>query len=248
MQMTLLGNLPAGLRDELLKEFNKVVTNYREGRWEAAELDIGKFCEVVYSILDGHVKSTFPVKAFKPASMEAACNLLASASGFPRSVRLQIPRMLISMYDVRNSRGVGHVGGEVDPNHMDATVVLHFAKWIMAELVRIFHAVDVATATAAVEALTERDVPLIWQVGTVKRVLRSNMPTSDKILLLLSSQISSISEKDLMAWTEYSHVTKFRKILADGHKMKLWEYDNVGKQITISPLGTAHVEDNIIPR
>ena len=34
---------------------------------------------------------------------------------------------------------------------------MNAAKWLVAELVRIFHQVDVATATEFVEALIERD-------------------------------------------------------------------------------------------
>jgi hypothetical protein len=33
-----------------------------------------------------------------------------------RSARVLIPRMMIGLYDIRNDRGVGHAGAEVDPN------------------------------------------------------------------------------------------------------------------------------------
>lgn len=47
--------------------------------------------------------------------MVDACERLeqAPASKFPRSVRIQIPRVLIAFYEIRNNRGVGHVGGDV---------------------------------------------------------------------------------------------------------------------------------------
>jgi hypothetical protein len=86
--------------------------------------------------------------------MVDACRQLEQASStFPRSIKVQIPRVLLALYEVRNNRGVGHVGGEVNPNHMDASMVLHSSKWLVAELVRIFHNVDTAIATAVVEAL-----------------------------------------------------------------------------------------------
>jgi hypothetical protein len=48
-----LALLPQSLRDELFDEFDKITRNYREGRWEASELDGGRFSEVAYSILLG---------------------------------------------------------------------------------------------------------------------------------------------------------------------------------------------------
>ena len=43
--------------------------------------------------------------------------------------------MIVALYEIRNDRGVGHTGGDVDPNHMDASMVLAGAKWLVAELV-----------------------------------------------------------------------------------------------------------------
>src|SRR6266516_699533 len=143
-----LAGIPPALRDELLAAFNEIARNYRERKWEPSELNGGKLCEVVYTILRGHVDEVFPARASKPANMVDACRALekADAAKFPRSVRIQIPRMLLGLYEVRNNRGVGHVGGDVDPNCMDASIVLATAKWLLAELVRVFHGVDTSEA------------------------------------------------------------------------------------------------------
>jgi hypothetical protein len=45
------------------------------------------------------------------------------------------------------------------------------AKWIISELARVFHNVDTVAATAVVDALVEREVPIIWEVNGVRRVL-----------------------------------------------------------------------------
>lgn len=244
-----LGHLPAGLRGELLHAFNDIVANFRNGKWEPSELDGGKLSEVVYTILKGYTDGSYPARASKPRDMVTACRQLEqAASSFPRSVRIQIPRVLIALYEVRNNRGVGHVGGEVDPNHMDAAMVLHNARWIMAELIRVFHNVDVATATAAVETLTEREVPLMWSINGQKRILGSNFKTKEKVLLLLYSEPSaSVSEANLVAWTEHSNAAVFRRdILVKGHKARLWEYDKKAKTISLSPLGMTEVETKLL--
>lgn len=118
---TCLSGLSSALRGELLAAYEEIVRNYRERRWEPSELNGGKLCEVVYSILRGHVDGRMPARASKPRNMVDACKALESADqSFPRSVRIQIPRMVMALYEIRNNRGVGHVGGDVDPNAMDA--------------------------------------------------------------------------------------------------------------------------------
>ena len=81
-----LGAIPPGLRDPLVEEFNKILRNFRERRWEPTELNGGKLCEIVYSILAGHVDGSFPASPSKPRNMYDACKRLEQAVGFPRSV------------------------------------------------------------------------------------------------------------------------------------------------------------------
>ena len=243
-----LGQLPQALRQELIDSFNEIVTNYRQNKWEPSELNGGKLCEVVYTIAKGYIDGSYPARSTKPANMVDACRQLEQASStFPRSVKVQIPRVLLALYEVRNNRGVGHVGGEVNPNHMDASMVLHSSKWLVAELVRIFHNVDTATATAVVEALTEREVPVIWQVNGKKRVLKKSLSMKEKTLLLLYSEPTSVNETKLVEWTEHSNSAVYRRdVLVKGHKEKIWEYDRDTKNVTLSPIGMQCVETKLL--
>lgn len=246
---TVLGVLPPGLRDELITAFNQIVKNFREKRWEPAELNGGKLCEVVYTILKGYADGKYPAKATKPKNMVLACqNLENEAVGAPRSIRIQIPRMLIALYEIRNNRNVGHVGGDVDPNHMDAVCVLQMAKWVMAELVRVLHDVSTDEATAVVDGLADRETPLIWEVNGKKRVLDTKLSMRAKTLILLHASNGPVAEADLVSWVEYSNPTVFRRdVLRHAHRERLIEYDASARTAQISPLGISHVEENLLP-
>lgn len=243
-----LSGIPSGLRTPLLQAYNSIVQNFREGRWEPTELNGGKLCEIVYTILKGHTEGKFPPKPQKPKSMYDACRALEQVDSaiFSRSVRIHIPRMLVALYEVRNNRNVGHVGGDVDPNHMDSVYVLYTSKWIMSELVRHFHKVDIVTATNTVDALVERTLPLIWEVGEVKRVLKPNLLMKDKVLALLYSCAGAVSESDLFRWAEHSNITNFRRdVLMKAHNDKLIEYDKGNRTAHLSPLGIQYVEQKV---
>ncbi|MGB2964007.1 MAG: hypothetical protein WBB69_08475 [Anaerolineales bacterium] len=241
----LFPTLPKDLREELVNTFNSISRNYREGRWEPSELNGGKFCEVVYSIIKGYLDGSFPPKATKPRNMLQSCQSLEqypSTSG-PRSVRIQIPRMIVALYEIRNNRGVGHVGGDVNPNNMDSTCVLYMCKWMYAELIRLFHNVTLEEATAIVNAVTERVLPIIWKINGVFRVLDTSLTMKEKTLLLLFSQSESIQEPLLFKWVEHSNSSVYRRdVLKPLHKSKLIEYDQDKNTVTISPLGTEKAE------
>ena len=48
-----------------------------------------------------------------------------------------------------------------------------------------FHAISPEDASAVVNALTEREVPLLWRIGDRTRVLGANLSAKDKTLALL---------------------------------------------------------------
>jgi hypothetical protein len=134
-----------------------------------------------------------------------ACKLLENNRHVPRSFQILIPRLLPALFEVRNNRGVGHAGGDVDPNHMDAVFVLTSCNWIMAELVRVFHRVLIPEAQDIVDKLVERRMPLLWIRDDMRRVLDPKMGLREQVLLLLCTSPGKISTADLQNWTGYKN-------------------------------------------
>ncbi|HLL27687.1 MAG TPA: hypothetical protein VKT73_08555 [Xanthobacteraceae bacterium] len=248
----LFGTVPPPLREELLKTYKEIMSNYLQRRWEPSELNGGKFCEAVFSIIHGAVTGNFPAAVSKPPDMLGACRMLEKEPADPkrvgdRSLRVLIPRALPVLYEIRNNRGVGHVGGDVDANHMDAEFVQGTASWILAELVRIFHGASIDEAQTAVDALVERKTPAIWVVGQTKRVLDARMNAKDQVLMLLHHSEGWVSANDLFRWTEYSNESVFRaKVLSALHKDRLIEFDDEREAACISPRGGMDVERRLL--
>lgn len=245
----LLSVLPLSLRDELFAEFNKLLKNFRESRWEPTELDGGKLCEIVYTILIGYTSNTYSSKATKPSNFYDACKALENlgSNQFSRTIRIQIPRILIALYEIRNNRGVGHVGGDVSPNLMDSTFVVYSAKWLLAELIRIFHQVSIEDAAACINQIIQREIEVIWNVGAQKRVLLSGLDYKTKTLLLLYSCLEGrASEQELFNWIEHSNKSQFKnRILKALHKERLVEYNFTTGIVHISPNGINAVEERL---
>ena len=235
--------LPAALATNLLNAYAEIVTNFAEGRWEPSELNGGKLCEAVYSVIDGYMRGTYPPRAHKPNNMLDACRKLETL--YPkasRSPRIQIPRMIVALYEIRNNRGVGHTGGDVDPNQMDATAVLYMGKWLMSELVRLLHGLPTDEAAEIVEALVEREIALVWKWGDKRRVLKTGLTLKQQILLLLSS-VNEATETDVVAWLEHKRVGDLRKnVLRPLHAARLIDYDQTTMKLRLLPPGIAEAE------
>ena len=233
--------LPPTLVADLLDAFQQVVKNYAEHRWEPAELNGGKLCEAAYTILTGYFAGTYELRAHKPNDMVSACRNLEREEG-PRSARIQIPRMIVALYEIRNNRGVGHAGGDVDPNHMDATAVVYMTKWVVAELVRLLHGLTTDEATDLVDALVEREVALVWRSGDMRRVLATGLSLRKGTLLLLSG-VAEARESDLVSWLEQKRPADYRnKVLKPMHRVRLIEYDQAAGTVALLPPGVTAAE------
>ncbi|MFH1560870.1 MAG: hypothetical protein ABID84_05635 [Chloroflexota bacterium] len=238
-----LGTLPDDLRSLLLAEYQSIVQNYLEHRWSPSELSGGKFCEVVYTILEGHAQQNYPARPSKPHDFVSACRKLEANSHVPRSFQILIPRLLPALYEVRNNRGVGHVGGDVDPNHMDAVLVLSMANWIMAELIRVLHDVSIEEAQGLVNGLAERRMPLVWHGEGVKRVLDPKLSLKDQLLLLIASAPSVVSTSELLKWSGYGNKAYFLRLLLRFHAERLVEVSTDASKVQILPPGSRYVEE-----
>jgi hypothetical protein len=240
----LLATIPPSLRDPLIEEYRELCKAFNEGRWKLAALDGGRFCEIAYTIVHGLLSGAFASSPQKPKNFVQACRnleVMSPAQVGDRSLRILIPRLLPCLYEVRNNRNVGHVGGDVVSNKMDATFIRESTAWLVAEFVRITHGVTTIEAQAAVDALVERTHPLVWEIGTIKRVLAPSMKISDKVLVLIYSTPGWITRKNLRDWTRDKNLGRVLQPLFD---KQLIEMD--GDLVTITPLGAIHVESKLL--
>jgi prophage antirepressor-like protein len=134
----------------------------------------------------------------------------------------------------------------LDPSWAEAVQAM--ASWVMAEVVRIFHAVSTKEAQETVDALVERKTPFVWELdGGVKRVLDPSMNAKNQVLTLLYQSTGWLSATDLCGWVEYSNASVFRsKVLTPLHKKRLIGFDTGRGRARIPPRGAKEVEENLL--
>lgn len=246
---TVLSALPNGLREPLIGAYAEIRRNFAERRWEPSELNGGKVSEAVFRVLEWYAS---PTNDYTPVGTSlrnfgASVRKFENQGQLPESIRFHIPNALVFLYTIRNKRGVGHLSGDVNPNRMDAEAVLSTSTWVVAELIRILHAVPVADAQALVEELVEKRTQLVWEIGTIKRVLIPGLSHEDRVLALLYSEYpNAVEVRVLYEWAEHSHTTRFRnQVLRGLHKAKFVEYEEKQNLVHLSPIGIRRVEESL---
>ncbi len=242
----IFSDMPGDLIENLEKHFLEIIKNYKENRWEPSELNGAKFSEVIFRILEWHTNNNYTPFGNKINPFNDKLKQFKNKTNFSNSIRFHIPKMLAVIYSLRNDRGIGHVGGDVNPNHMDSAAIVYMSKWILAEMIRIFHTLSISEAHELVEKIVEKEIPIVWAVFNKKRVLNTNLNFDNKTLVLLFSEYpKKVKEKDLFSWVEHSNLSTYKKIIKNLHKERFIEYDKTSSSIIISPLGIKRVEQEI---
>lgn len=238
--------LPTELVEALLTSYEEIKQNFYLERHEPSELNGGKFCEACVRIIQHQTNSGTYTPLGTPIR-----NMIGQLRGFEQipaisaneSYRIHIPRVLVAVYNIRNRRGVGHLGGDVNPNRADSTLLATCADWVMAELFRIHYQCSLDEAQSIVDSLIQRRLTLVHEIEDVKRVLLPTLSHKNQTLTLLASDHpNSVSVDDLLSWIEPSNKSRYRNgVLRSLHTERLIEYNESGWCV-ILPTGLNYVE------
>lgn len=232
--------IPPTLVGELFEHFNGQLEAWYVRDWEKVGLKAGKIAEVVLSIIQGRGQQLYPERSQKPPNFRKACDSCESAyPALSRPLRIQLPRALAAIYELRNNRAIGHTGGPVDPNAQDGEYLFRASKWCVSELSRAICDEEKSTGVASFyQAVNISELPVIWEVDDTIRILRPDLTAGDKALLVMAHFAGPISVSELQDAVEYKNSTDFkRKVLQKLHERKLCEYNRNTNSAVISPLG-----------
>lgn len=209
----------------LAKHYHAMMIEFQQGAWEQAIGKAGKFDEAVLKALWVHTGKTVPAgRAFKAGAM---IDGLPNAGAFDDSVKLTIPRAIRFTYDIASNRGARH-DSEIDPNEMDAQVVVNVASWILAEMIRYAQkaVVDPAEVKALIDGLVEKKYPIFEEVDGRPYAHVSGASAREIALLLLWKRHPKRMRRDELLQAVMRH--KFTKGNADTGVTRLKGVVDVG--------------------
>src|SRR5258705_5846781 len=174
------------LVDELLSAYQEAKRNFFLGGLRLSAVEGGRFCEAAMRMLQ---QAT--TKRFTPlGQLIDSDRLFQQLREIPRgtqpdSIRLNIPRVIRVIYDIRNGRDAAHLADDIDPNLQDATLVISNIDWTLAEFVRLYHDVNADEAQRIVDGLVVRAAPAVQDFAGFLKVLNPKLKASLFVLLLL---------------------------------------------------------------
>lgn len=243
--------LPEELVDELEKSYEELKENFYTGKHRPQEIEGGRFSEAgirVCQFETGGVNgSTYTALSddLPPFSNEVH-RLRCLPDTHHDSLRIRIPRVLHSIYDVRNNRDAAHLTSDVDPNLADSKLVVANADWVVAELVRLYHDVGLDEAQARVDGLVKRHVPAIEMFGDTPKVLRPDLASAEQMLLILYHlDERGATTEEIADWLRIKRTHNARRTLRDLDQRREIHLDDTDDRAVITRRGIKTVEEEI---
>ncbi len=246
-----MANVENKFRDRLIDTYLVAKRDCTEAKYESAGIKCGKFCEILVRLLQKEITNIYIGFNKRIPNMADECSKLIAAENInnvSESMKNIIPRALVFLYTMRNKRGIGHVGGDIDANEIDIATMMRVMDWILCELVRIYHKLSLKKAQDLIDTISVKSLPIIWEVAGKKRVMKDGLNAKQKVLLLLYFELDvAVSAGDLCKWVKYSSPSMFVKRVLIGLDQKMFiDYDSEQKLVYLSPKGIKEVEGKLL--
>ena len=240
IQKVLTTAYPAELVDSMLTSYEDALAEYKKEHWQYFGNEIGQFVEVARRMIEYQLDNSYTPLADKLSNFNE--RILTAwenyDSKFSEVYRIVIPRCLYSMYCLRNKRGMIHKS-HIDPNRMDATILLSNTKWVLAELFRQVSTMSFEETEAVINSIMVKETSIVWDTGSCLRILDTKMSSKDQVICLLYMR-DKMTDVELQKSIEYKNTSNFKQILRALHKSKLIEYS--APNCILSPLGMERAE------
>jgi len=248
IEIQLATTIPAQLVKALLDAHLELKDNFYQGRWRPSELEGGRFSEATIRVIQElstgqHTSTDRTLPPFTEDYLKSIPN--NAIAGTHASIKIHIPRALFTIYGIRNRRNVGHIGGDVNPNHADAYLIVSVCDWVLAELIRLTHNCPLPEAQDMVDDLVERKMPIIQDFNGFPKILKVGLSIPDRILILAYwTGRKGFDAKDLPKWMKPTTVGPISTALLRLVQDRLFLHRE-GNNCKITTSGIAYVEDKI---
>lgn len=239
--------IDAPLVDQLLRTHTELKSNYYLSKHKPSELEGGHFAEVVIRVLQFITTGTYTplgqtLARFDTRELERYSNLPSAT--YSDSIRIHIPRAVFAIYGIRSRRGVGHVGGDINPNLSDASFIVAACDWILAELISLYYTSSLEEAQKLVDSIIIRKVPLVQDFNGFLKVLDPRLSVPKQVLVLLYQRGAAGASRQELGWwvkTDPSNLSTALSRLEYNQKY----IHSIDGQYFITRSGERFVEDKI---
>jgi hypothetical protein len=233
----------------IVESYVEMEQRFFAGDWQPAELDGGRLCEAIsralYQLDCGYVMHTdLPGKIcdfLEDFNNKRTHNLAENdRRHFCKAIRL--------VYKFRSDRGAVHISPDYTANEMDSVLMLHAAKWMFAEFLRLAWNKDRKIIGETIADIVQLEHPVIHEVDGTPLVLDHNVTGPEEVLMLLSHADGHRLQKEELTRQAKNNTSSLGVAISRLTKTNEIRTTGTPGELAITPKGQKRVIENIIPK
>jgi hypothetical protein len=161
-------------------------------RWSDAITKYGKFLEITVRILYEYGSGDNTQYTCKRYIEE-----ISKIKKLPKSLRVILPQIVESGYNIRNDRDAAHPSTKIDPNEIDCNYVSSACDWVLSEFLVEFGDKNRNEADAIIRSIITRKIPLTYETSDGNLIMLGNKHPiwlNAAILMYTSKRSMSVDE------------------------------------------------------
>lgn len=232
------------LLNELLQEYDMAKKFHFLEDWEKSILHASKFSELTLAVIKNIVDNeTIDINNIHFDQLYNDFINRTKVTGEDEILLLAIPRVVRTVYDIRNKKRVAHVKA-IDPDLLDSQYCVSACDWTLAQFVMLYLESDPQEVSSIIYSLIEKQVPFVEQFEDGSMViLKENLTFKEQFMVGLYKLGLRVSKKELsrILKTYNQLINSTAKNLEDE---KLVHMNENG--IILTKKGIRFVEDNLL--
>ncbi|WP_162929720.1 hypothetical protein [Halobacteriovorax sp. BALOs_7] len=183
--------VPVNLAKDLIDNFYSISLDYSTASF-SNKISAGKFVETSVQVLQFLETGEY---SHNPKVDSYLRSIESRSSTLDDNLKLCIPRVLRSMYTMRNKRSIAHKN-DFDPSLYDLKFLYYSAQWVLTDVLRHVSSVKMCDAGDLVLKI-QAPVNTIVEKIENKNIVHAKVSTREEICLILKSiypQKRSVSE------------------------------------------------------
>lgn len=234
LESELAKKLDPGLVKGLVEDFGRMEENARVGNFAQVLVQGGITCEDVLKILANKILGQ--AISGKGIDVDDTIKKLLQVSKpdlDSEALALLVPSVARAAYSVRSKRKAAHSRG-IDPLPIDAFYVQSSVRWLVAELLRVYHESTADQTATIMKELVRTDLPALESFSGEIAIVDDRLECSEAALLILLQLGSRASTKDVRATLKryYSESTVSRSFSELRDRRLIFEDANKTSHLT----------------
>ena len=234
----------------IVDSYTHLEQRFYAGDWQPTELDSGRLCEAI-------ARATYQLDSGTITNAQLP-NELCEKIDDEKNVRLHLldlkarrhlTRTIMLVYKFRSDRGSVHISPDFTANEMDSILMLHAAKWILAEFLRLAWNKDRKIIAETIADIIQLEHSLIHEIDGTPLILDETASAPEEVLLLLNhAEGHRLQRDELTRQAKNNTANAVNTALTRLAKTNDIRATATSGEVALTPKGQKRVIEKIIPK